>query len=128
MPLNPLAVTQSGVAPPGVKTQPYPTLGPAQGGIGPGASESTQGMGEGGRDRLAELVRLAMTVGITQPRDMLIFLAGLGLPVAGRTSKTGLPRGVTDDPNTPAPPGAPPPPPGLSATPMIPPQALPGIG
>lgn len=124
MALNPLAVSQSGVQVPGANSQPYPTLGPAQGGVGPGAEATDPsgglGGGESDRDKVEEVVRLATVVGIQQPKDLMAFLAGLGFQTASRLAKPALPRGITDDPMSPQPPEAPPMPPSMGGAPMPP--------
>ena len=125
MPLNPLAVSQAGLDVPGMNTRPYPTLGPAQGGIGPGAQESPQG-GPDEQDKLSTVVRLAMASGIKDPDGLGNFLKGLGFQTAARLAKPAQPRGITDDPAT-GPGGAPaqpPMPPGVGATPMPPSAAM----
>jgi hypothetical protein len=123
--MNPLAVSQSGVQVPGANSQPYPQLGPAQGGVGagsPGAPPPGQEGDGGGTDKLSTVLKLAMAAGVKSPDDLGNFLKGLGFQTAARLARPKEPRGITDDPLT-GPGGAPTPPPmppQLSAAPMPP--------
>jgi hypothetical protein len=128
MAVNPLAVTQSGMDIPGMNTRPYPTLGPAQGGIGPGAPGDPGGEmpTEEKPDNVASLARLMAIMGITpgNPEEagkIQGFLMGMGLPSAKRIADQGRSRGITDEQSgVQGPPPEPPMPPGMSATPMPP--------
>lgn len=127
MAINPLGLTQSGMSVPGMNTRPYPTLGPEQGGIGPGAAGDPGGAApEEKPDNVASLARLMAIMGISpgNPQDgakIQGFLMGMGLPSAKRIADQGRSRGITDEQTgVQGPPPEPPMPPGLSATPMPP--------
>lgn len=133
MAINPLGVTQSGMDIPGMNSQPYPTLSPAQGGVGPGSAGAPPPGQEGGDgsgekvDNVAALARLMSIMGISpdNPQDSAKiqgFLMGMGLPSAKRIADQKLPRGITDDPMSgpSADQQKPPMPPGLGSTPMPP--------
>ena len=135
MPLNPLAPTSSGIQIPGMNTRPYPSLGPAQGGVGPGADQSQQPE-EQKQDNVANLARLMAIMGInpanpTEAAKVQGFLMGLGLPSAKRIADQSRSRGITEiggdaaqraqmGQQPPQPPQAPQPMPPMGAQPMQP--------
>lgn len=128
MAINPLGVTQSGMDIPGMNSQPYPTLSPAQGGVGPGSAGAPMpGEGDGSQektDNIAAIARLLSLFGIQpgDPRAADVAL-GFGVQTMKRLADQKLPRGITDDPNSGASAGQPPQPPmppGMGATPMPP--------
>lgn len=129
MALTPLAPTQSGMQIPGMATQPYPDLSPAQGGLGAGGAEEQTGgeMNEAETaQRLAILNELMMMLGMDQ-QEMKGFMMGRGFAgvVKDLVGKANKSRGITDEQT-----GvygdqqqmaqAPPMPPGISATPLPP--------
>jgi hypothetical protein len=100
MPLNPLALSQSGIQVPGTITQPYPQLGPAQGGIGMGAQESAPDNDvEERAKQLAIIVQAAQFLQMS-PEEVRGGLTFAGLEKILKLLKgPKKPRGITDNPN-----------------------------
>ena len=123
MALNPLAPQQMPMPPgasiPGMNTQPYPSLGPAQGGIGPGAEENPREQEQPRPDNVANIARLLTLFGI-QPGDprAIGVAAGLGAQSLIRMARKGdeqfASRGITDAQT------------GVHAQPPMP-QGMPGV-
>ena len=112
-----------------MNTRPYPSLGPAQGGVGPGADQSAGQ--EAPQDNIANLAKLMALVGINPLAPggadaAKAFFAGLGLPVGKRIGAQALSRGITDRQTgveaqqPPQPPQTPQPMPPMGAQPMQP--------
>jgi hypothetical protein len=120
-PLSPsMATLGQGSPVEGVNTRPYPTLGPAQGGVGPGA-EGAPMPEEEKPDNIANMAKLLMLFGI-QPGDPKAAGVAMGFGIQGmkRIADQGLSRGITDEQGPQGPAPQPAMPPGMSATPMPP--------
>lgn len=110
MAMNPLAVSRApappGMQPQGANTRPYPALGPAQGGLGPGAAaEEPAPGGDGSKDNIASIARLLTMAGIdpfsNDPMNVerkKAFFSAFGIQSAKRLGAPDMARGITNDP------------------------------
>ena len=99
MPLTPLGATQSGMQIPGMSTQPYPDLGPAQGGIGAGASQSPPPQDDAEDEaRQLQLIAQMMQMFEMGPLEAKGALAGAGLrDILKQLRGAKKPRGLSED-------------------------------
>lgn len=98
MAMNPLGVSQSGMQIPGMNTQPYPSLGPAQGGVGPGADAGAPP--EETADEARQLALIAQMQQMLQlsPDETKGALVGSGLQsILKQLRGTKKPRGQNSD-------------------------------